>query len=208
MSSIGHRSAALAFLTLIGLQATAPCQDRVEQGRLPAPLDSHTDRSAGFPARLDRFVRSGETLLVFSLGEVGHPTSPLPTLDAQSEVLDRLLGRLKSADPELPATLTVRFGASRDSLVAALDRRLMAPGADWDRRLGRPCHGHFGEVLQSTLARVVQDSQLSKSFAAHGYALSLTGMNRVDVEPIQEFGGARLPADVTTMQFEATRRQG
>ncbi len=153
-------------------------------------------------------MRSDETLLVFSLGEVGHSLSPLPPLDAQGEVLDRLLGRLESADPALPANLTVRFGASRDSLVAVLDSRLMAPGADWDRRLGRPRHGHFGEVLQSTLAGVARDSQLAKAFAAHGYVLSLTGMNRIDVEPIQEFGGARLPADVTTMQFEATRRQG
>ena len=203
----GGRSARLIAGFMLGLLIGAVDRSLAQgdAGRLTGPTEHLSDNSAGFSAQLDYFVRPDDVLLVFGIGATGHPVIPLPSLAIQGRVLDRLLGQLAARHPELPGRLAVRFGASRTGLVEALDARLAQPGADWDGVRGRPRRGQFGQVLQDNLSAVVNRSELAQAVAAHGYRLSLTGMNRTDVGAVQALGGAKLPTDITIMQFEARR---
>ncbi|GGF09017.1 hypothetical protein GCM10011611_13130 [Aliidongia dinghuensis] len=208
------RLAAVAgFVLWLGAPEPLLAQDRAaagsEDAHLPRPTSVYQDRSeAGIPVRLDYFAPPDGPMMVFRFDEPDQPAKPWPSIDEQGRILDRLLARLLAEHPDLASPFAFSLGSGRGALVAALDRQLLEPGANWDVKRGRPKQGQFGDVLREELDRALQSSAIAKAFGAHGYALKLKGIGRIDIDSVKAPAGARLPAFISTMDIEATKIVG
>lgn len=198
-----HCVASLAVrAALIASLAAAAAHADEAAGSLPGPAARYTD---GASAHLDWFDAPAGPAMLFSLGRPGASAAHTPPAE-QAAILDRLLGRLIEARTDLPETFQVMLGDSRAALVEAADRDLLRAGADWDAARGRPRRGRFGPVLKAAVSRAVRSSPIAGVFAAHGYALDVTGVGRIDVRPVASFGGARLPASIDVISLAARKQ--
>ncbi len=200
------RGALLALLPLLlGAQGGLPAADDPPPPglNLPRPVASLRDRTAsGLPVRLDLYTEGGPPALVaFRLLEASSPAHPAPTLEEEGHLLDRLLGQL-AAMPGLPPAF--RFAPDHNPLVAALNRRLVQPDANWDARRGIARHGGTGDALRTELAGVLAASPAEAAFEAHGYRLTLNGIARIEMADGRGHT-AKLPAYISEMDVTATR---
>lgn len=188
----------IGFATLLAVPVLAQV---TADGHLPGPAARYSERaSTGIIAHLD--YSQGGVSVVYGFGEPGKPSATVPSIEEQGRILDRLMGRLRHDHPDLPERFMFFLAASRADLVQALDRRLLEPGTNWDTKRGRPRRGRFGDVLTRELNAVLQSSPIAKAVAAHGYALKLTDIERIDIERIN---GAHLPAYIDVMTIEASK---
>ena len=136
----------LAFLLALGAQSHPPAaDDPVPDGpHLPRPASTYRDHTAaGLPIRLDYYIETEVPFLAFRIDAAPTPAMPAPTLDEEGQHLGRLLDRLAAEHSDLPPVM--HFATDTFAFVAVLRNRLLAPGANWDTRRGRPHHGELGQ---------------------------------------------------------------
>ncbi len=200
------RGTLLALLPLLLCAGSGPpaADDPSPPGvNLPRPVASPRDRTAsGLPVRLDLYTDGvSPAFVAFRLLEAPSPAHPAPTLEEEGRLLDRLLGQVATA-PGLPPTF--RFAPDQDALVAALNRRLVQPSANWNPQRGAARHGETGDALRAELAGVLAASPIAAAFEKHGYRLTLNGIARIEMA---EGRGRtpKLPIYISEMNMTATR---
>ncbi len=199
MTNFAGKLPAFAMLLVFGGQSMGI------GANLPRPAASYDGRTqSGLPARLDYYPPETGPFLAFRIGEAPSPSKPAPTLGEEGQMLDRLLGRLVADHADLPRS--IKFAPDTQALVAALDRRLLEAGANWDPKHGTPQHGRSVDVLTAELGQVLGASPIASAFEAHGYRLVLNGIGRIEMAAAGH-GGNRVPVFISEMDILAIRKE-
>lgn len=189
----------------------------IPPARAAPPAQMHNAQPRPNVERVAEQVRGTSIELRLLPGTTGGGYGSLPLLSVMvgkgpplnllecAEAVDRLLRRLDQHNA-LPPRFAFQPADLRPEIVELVQRDLMHPAANWNRRTGNARSGAANRTLAIPVLAAVQGTPLGAAFGRNGYRLESIGrVDRVEVGRVPIHGTAVLPTEIADMGLVAVR---